>query len=571
MKSSGIPAYSWLNVYSMEDMHTAATSLHNTLLFFKDLHISVPPILALFEIAVYRFTDSFGFVRYPFYQLLFVSSFFLSLFVFKRSVWNLWQVLSITLLFAWATSWFHPYNPQIYDLWFPFCVLLSIYFLRCISNAQSNPPLIKLFCFLSGMFLSFAELSRPFFILLLPVLLFCVFLRFYNQDRKLLFYFLLPVILFSGTWHLKLFIWNNQQIMISNHTGFNLARVWAPMVSFPEKIMNEEYTNVNSLDHTRLSENLKKNIINYIIWHPFKSANYAILRFCTLFKPTTYVYFPIAERFGIAKPVPANHPLLPIYIFLVRMSALVVILKCMTLIHSLCINKNLLILGEEKNILLIITMASSLLLCIGDTGEEYRFLISVLPLLAAIQWGSDTQNQSILPAKALIVPLITILTIVFLSYRVIVFNHTEGLLQSSKNVASKATVEVSSIFPGSNPAGATDGHVGGVTLDDPGEWISNGEKESAWFHLRWEIPQNVNSILLYDRPNLFDQVKAGEIVLNTTEVIPFSELNDLAENGLCIRFSPRQITDLLVKIKEVKVGTRNIGLSEIGVFTEAQK
>ena len=75
---------------------------------------------------------------------------------------------------------------------------------------------------LGGFFLSMAELARPFMILLLPILLLICGYQYFQAKRPwLLAAFLLPVLVFSGGWHVKLLLHNERR----GHAPTTIARV----------------------------------------------------------------------------------------------------------------------------------------------------------------------------------------------------------------------------------------------------------------------------------------------------------------------------------------------------------
>ena len=77
---------------------------------------------------------------------------------------------------------------------------------------------------------------------------------------------------------------------------------------------------------------------------------------------------------------------------------------------------------------------------------------------------------------------------------------------SSDDVALLGTASASSAAPQQPPSGANDGIIGGYTADGTGdptaEWSSNRERQGAWWRVDWDFPVAVETIIIYDRPNL---------------------------------------------------------------------
>ena len=144
-------------------------------------------------------------------------------------------------------------------------------------------------------------------------------------------------------------------------------------------------------------------------------------------------------------------------------------------------------------------------------------------------------------------------------------------LLTAKNVARKAKVEVSSCYSGYHAEGAIDGIVGGFPGDISKEWASNGENVGAWIKLRWEKPQQVGRVWLFDRPNTLDQVTAGVLEFSDGSTIKLEKaLPDTATKGLEISFKPKNVFWIKLTITAVKEGSPNIGLAEFGVFQTKQ-
>ena len=133
------------------------------------------------------------------------------------------------------------------------------------------------------------------------------------------------------------------------------------------------------------------------------------------------------------------------------------------------------------------------------------------------------------------------------------------------NIALSATVTVSGIEDGYGKAGATDGIVGGYPDDGSQEWSSGGTV-GAWIQLDWPTPQTIDRIVLYDRPNLTDQVTGGTLTFSDGSTLPVDALPNDAKDGRVIRFPAKTVTWVKFTITAVKPDTKSAGLAEIAVF-----
>ena len=104
-------------------------------------------------------------------------------------------------------------------------------------------------------------------------------------------------------------------------------------------------------------------------------------------------------------------------------------------------------------------------------------------------------------------------------------------LMTDDNIVQTAKVTVSGTEDGYSAEGAVDGIVGGYPIDKTQEW-SAGQTVSASLTLTWDTPQTVDRVVLYDRPNLDDQVTSGEITFSDGSSLPVGALPDDASKGV---------------------------------------
>ena len=75
----------------------------------------------------------------------------------------------------------------------------------------------------------------------------------------------------------------------------------------------------------------------------------------------------------------------------------------------------------------------------------------------------------------------------------------------ANDLALSAIATASSNLPNQEASKANDGIIGGVVRgggDYTKEWASNFTKTGAWVQLNWNSSVAINSVVLYDRPNL---------------------------------------------------------------------
>jgi alpha-glucosidase (family GH31 glycosyl hydrolase) len=141
-----------------------------------------------------------------------------------------------------------------------------------------------------------------------------------------------------------------------------------------------------------------------------------------------------------------------------------------------------------------------------------------------------------------------------------------GVAPVGVDLARSAHATATSCENDYDPSGAIDGRADGYPNDKRYEWSSNHEKAGAAITLTWDTAQTVSRLLLYDRPNLTDQVLAGRIVFSDGRTIPFGELPNDGKTPVSLVFPPRVIRWLRLEINRVSATTQNAGIAEIGVF-----
>ena len=136
----------------------------------------------------------------------------------------------------------------------------------------------------------------------------------------------------------------------------------------------------------------------------------------------------------------------------------------------------------------------------------------------------------------------------------------------SVNVAGSAVASASSSDGAQTPDRAIDGVAGGYPAAPLNEWSSLKGKVGSWLQLTWGSPQTVSKVVLYDRPNLVDQVTAGVLQFDDGSQVAVGALpND--GSPLTVTFAPRTVSGLRFTVTGVLKGTLNVGLAEIEAWT----
>lgn len=135
------------------------------------------------------------------------------------------------------------------------------------------------------------------------------------------------------------------------------------------------------------------------------------------------------------------------------------------------------------------------------------------------------------------------------------------------NIAPLAMAVASSDSPQyqQTAAKAVDGVADGYPGDYTREWATAGEGAGAWLQLSWPVPYAVDRVVLFDRPNLSDNVLSGLLTFSDGSSLA---VGPLSNNGTATEFSftARVITGLTFRVTGVSSSTLNAGLSEIQVF-----
>ena len=391
--SKGLCSIYWMLMYEPSDFPGTRKLLE----FLRDMRTGCPPLLTFAELVIYNLTGSLDLISVVAYRLSIILAYVIAMSLFSASIPRAFLSCLVSVVFVWATALIHPGNPQTYDVFFPCLILLYILFLKLAvaDNCRSRDRI--LFATLSGFFLSMTELSRPFVLALLPLMAGLAFFSFRPFERKYYLYFLLPVIVFSGGWHLKLILLNDGQIIWSNNTGYNLANAWGRLrensngtytirgagqiridVPFLHKedktpLADGRWPNINTEVRFNNSRLLRKAIGRYMFEEPWRFLGYCLVKMKVTLTPRTRIH-----------AIPVKHWIIGVYKFLVKGCLLLVGVSFLGIFRRLAVEKRLRIIGEPTTALVVFIVMCLPFFVMGEFGEEARFIISVLPLLAAV-------------------------------------------------------------------------------------------------------------------------------------------------------------------------------------------
>lgn len=157
-----------------------------------------------------------------------------------------------------------------------------------------------------------------------------------------------------------------------------------------------------------------------------------------------------------------------------------------------------------------------------------------------------------------------------------------ALVPKVENIASTSTVDASSSWNNDpanydpdclSPIRAVDGVVDGDREEEDSwgqrcfEWATSGERERAWIRLTFERPVRLNSIRLYDRVNLKDNVVAGVLRFSDGTQREIGALPNDGQTPLTLEDVPREAVRWVeLRVTKVSDETRNVGVAEIELF-----
>ena len=393
----GAAATRWMFVFDPSDVTTWAELVD----YVANLRVPIPLVISLAEIAEFRLTGQLLITTRVAYPVAVYLSFALALWLASASAARLVAAWVLAVVFVWGMRIVHYANPQTYDVIFPALVLAYVVCLDLARRPTNEARSSGLLALTAGLSLSLAELTRPFFIFLMPFLLVaaCLVLRPLGWRRVALF--LMPVVLLSGSWHVFI-AQAHGQLVWTNHSGFNLHRNWY-MVELP--ILVEEvngaplapgrWPHLNTPEHSENSRRIQAAIVTWILEHPAEAVDHALNRLGNFLSvPTGYYGW---------QP---DHPGLRYYRWAVWAALAWIAVQPLVAISALLRRRWLAFIAAESQLIGIVLL-TLLILALGESAEEARFIVSLLPMLAALplfglsSWSVVTGAPRISPPAAM--------------------------------------------------------------------------------------------------------------------------------------------------------------------------
>ncbi|GAA5983759.1 hypothetical protein JCM11641_001748 [Rhodosporidiobolus odoratus] len=141
----------------------------------------------------------------------------------------------------------------------------------------------------------------------------------------------------------------------------------------------------------------------------------------------------------------------------------------------------------------------------------------------------------------------------------------------SPELALNATATASSwaSVTSQGPEKAIDGVISGYTSDGNGdhtkEWASDHGGAGTWLTLTWPSAITANRIVLYDRPNLNDQITAATLTFSDGSSLAVPSLNNDG-SATALDFAARTFDSLTLTVTAISSTTSSAGLAELQVY-----
>jgi len=299
-----------------------------------------------------------------------------------------------------------PRNPQTYDIYFPLLALLFILATRSCVRAKTAVAR-RFLALLAGLSLGAFELCRPFALLLVPVLLLHGYRVIQPRSLRLFLLLLIPFLVISGGWHLKLAVLQEGQVLISNYGGRNLWQTWRPLLeetSDPKlelpvtrrgspqyrQLIEKRFQGTGRLAWQKIdtawfsqsSAEQMRVMRQFALEHPLLAMKNTVAEMLDTLNGHTVFFF--RHRAGVLHlgPSPIRHP--DIYAWLVRAAALYAFLNGLWLIVRWVRERSVSFLAEPATAVIGVLCLALGISSVAESGEEARTLVALLPLLACL-------------------------------------------------------------------------------------------------------------------------------------------------------------------------------------------
>ena len=106
----------------------------------------------------------------------------------------------------------------------------------------------------------------------------------------------------------------------------------------------------------------------------------------------------------------------------------------------------------------------------------------------------------------------------------------------------------------------------GAPIFPGNEWATINGRTKSWLLLTLSSPQTLDHVVLYDRPNVYDQIVDSTLTFSDGSIV---KTGKLANNGYAttVRFTPRSTSSVKLTVTKVSGTTYQVGLSEIELWT----
>ena len=142
---------------------------------------------------------------------------------------------------------------------------------------------------------------------------------------------------------------------------------------------------------------------------------------------------------------------------------------------------------------------------------------------------------------------------------------SESVGNSAREPGVRVTASSQNLSFGQGADRAVDGYPVGDPSAHAREWATDGGGVGSWIRLAYPSPTTIDGVVLYDRPNLRDQITAGVLEFSDGSTVPLGALpND--GSGLTVWFPARTVTSVRLLVTAVSATTRNVGLAELETY-----
>jgi hypothetical protein len=392
--SNGSAAMHWMLIYAPSDFPTLASMVT----FFADLRIPIPPVLGALEIWNYQLTGTTDFVTIYLYRVGFFGAYVIAVYLASSSLLRLGISTAMSLILLSGAVLVHRGNPQIYDVLFPFFILLFVLCIRLASDrrqpiepeASAGGNTLLILCLAGGFFLSMAELSRSIMFILMPLAIVWGILSLGRVDRRYKVAFLVPVLLLSGSWHVYI-LGAHGQLTSGNHSGFNLRLTkmfpegFAPPLEVAEetRVKPGRWPNLNTEIHGANSRKLERAVFEYMLSHPIDGGARVLRAVGALVATPIVIHMnnPGRERHGALRSA-----FLTTYRAVSMAGAAFLLANALRLAYYLLTPRGELaaLLADPEHFLIALGVLLILLLSVGAGVEQGRIVLSILPFYAAL-------------------------------------------------------------------------------------------------------------------------------------------------------------------------------------------